>query len=97
VLGLLLASWGHSALVTLTGTALPRAADLHLDWRVTAFAVGLSLLAGVLVGVAPAIQASREAPAEALQGTRGTVGGYRGRRLDVLAAFQAGAALVLVG
>src|SRR6266508_1077934 len=55
--GLLFAFWGKGALATLadrnTGI-LPNELDLHLNWRVLVFTLAVSLLTGVLFGLAPA-------------------------------------------
>jgi predicted permease len=49
--------------------ALPLRFDLGLDWRVLGFALGLTLLAGLLCSLAPALQGSR---VRLLPGLRGT-------------------------
>jgi predicted permease len=57
--GLLLASWGISALRTLGPASLPQAADLSIDATVGAFNFGVACLAGLVCGVAPAWHAER--------------------------------------
>ncbi len=59
VLGIVLASWGTQALLRFAPPNLPRAAEIHLDYAVLAFAMGLSLLSALVFGVLPAMQASR--------------------------------------
>jgi len=44
---------------SLTAIALPITVDLSLDYRVLSFAAGLSLVTGVLFGLAPALNATR--------------------------------------
>ena len=56
-LGLLLAGWGVDALVTLVARTSPL--DIHPDALVLGFTIGVSLLAGVVFGLAPALRASR--------------------------------------
>ena len=59
-LGLLLAIWANSLLRNYRPDfALPIALDLGLDVQVLVFAIGLSILTGLLFGLAPALQASR--------------------------------------
>src|SRR6185295_11171374 len=48
-----------ATLVSMIPSDIPRAAEIHADWTVALAAVGLSILTGLLFGVAPAFQASR--------------------------------------
>lgn len=57
--GLLLAANLSRLVVLLAPRSIPRIDDVGLDLRVVAFAVTLSFLATVLVGIAPAIRATR--------------------------------------
>ncbi len=59
LLGILLASWGTQALLRFAPPNLPRANEIHLDYAVLGFAMGLSLLSAMVFGVLPAMQASR--------------------------------------
>jgi predicted permease len=56
-LGILLAAVGIRPFVALWPGSLPRAEEVHLEWHVFLFAVGVSLLSGFLVGLAPALRA----------------------------------------
>lgn len=58
-LGVLLAVWGIDLLVRLSPEDLPRIGEIHLDGRVLAFTAILSVLTGVLFGLAPALQITR--------------------------------------
>jgi len=57
VLGIVLAAIGIRPFVALWPGGLPRAEEVHLDWRVLLFAASLSLLSGLLFGLAPALRA----------------------------------------
>jgi len=63
VAGLLIAYWGVPALVAVIPQqqliAMPFLRELHLDSGILAFSFGLSLLTGVVFGLAPALQSSR--------------------------------------
>jgi putative ABC transport system permease protein len=59
VLGAWLAWWSVKAIVLLSPATLPRAGEVMLDLRVLAFTVLISMLTGVLFGLAPAWQAVR--------------------------------------
>lgn len=58
--GLLVATWGIETLVALSPADLPRLGEVRLDSMVLIFATSLSVLAGVLFGLAPALQAVKE-------------------------------------
>ena len=68
-LGILLAAWGAKAMRGISLDELPRAGDIHMDGWVLGFAAALSLLTGVLFGVAPALAASRTNIASVLRGS----------------------------
>jgi predicted permease len=59
LLGIVLAAWGTQALLHFAPADLPRASEIHLDYGVLAFAMGLSWLSAMVFGVLPAMQASR--------------------------------------
>jgi predicted permease len=94
-LGLLLASWGTQAALSALPTALPRAHEVGLDGRVLLFTLAISLGAGALAGLAPALKVSQWRLSETLkEGGRG--GGGRGRAQGVLVAVEMALALVLL-
>lgn len=72
--------------------------NLGPDGRVFAFTAGLALLTCILFGVAPAIQAARTAPGEAMKGGgRGTTAGRERRGLRrALVVSQVALSLVLL-
>jgi predicted permease len=55
-LGISLAALALGPFVTLWPGSLPRAREIHLDWRVLAFALAISLLTGLLFGLAPILR-----------------------------------------
>ena len=55
-LGLLLAHWGTQAALGALPAELPRAAEIRLDSHVLLFTLAISLLAGILFGLAPALK-----------------------------------------
>src|SRR5206468_2889942 len=74
-LGVGIAVAGVRLLVTLQRGA-PRIADAHMNTPVLLFALGVSLLTGLLFGLAPALQSGSAQLVSALkQGGRGTSGG----------------------
>jgi predicted permease len=57
---------------------LPRAEEVQFDWRVLLFALSVSLVSGVLFGLAPALRAPTEELEQVLRtGGRSVVGGSR--------------------
>ena len=62
-LGLLIAVWGTRAIANLVPegftTSVYDLNNIRLDWRVFAFTLGLSVLTGIVFGLAPALTASK--------------------------------------
>ena len=74
-LGVLLAFWGVDLILALDPGEVPRVAPIGVDGYALSFAVGLSLVTGVLFGVVPAWQASRPELQHTLKdNTRGSTG-----------------------
>jgi len=68
-LGILLAAWGLKGIRGVNLDELPRAGEVHMDGWVLGFAIALSLITGVLFGLAPALAASRADLASVLRGS----------------------------
>ncbi len=76
--GLLIGAWGVDALVALSSSDYLRAIEVGLDANVVWFTLGLTLLTGLLFGLAPAFKASKPDLTESLKdGGRGATGGAR--------------------
>jgi putative ABC transport system permease protein len=58
-LGLLIGAWGTSAFAALLPAGLRRVAEINIDARVFAFTLAISLLAGMIFGLAPALHSMR--------------------------------------
>ena len=94
--GVLLAWWGTKAVLGILPGALPRAKDISIEPRVLIFTLGLSLLAGVVFGLAPALRTTRVNLEEGIkQGGRGA-SGKRHRLQGVFVAAEIAMALVLL-
>jgi predicted permease len=94
--GLLLAFWGTKAALTVLPVALPRAQEVGLDMHVLLFTAIVSILAGVLFGLAPALKTSRTNLQETLkEGGRGT-SGARHRMQGIFVVVEMAMALVLL-
>ncbi len=96
VLGLLLAAWGTRAAIRVLPQALPRANGVGLDTHVLLFTLGVSMFAGILFGLAPAIRASQSNLHEALkEGGRGS-SGARHRMQSIFVIAETALALILL-
>jgi putative ABC transport system permease protein len=71
MLGLLLSVWGVRALRAIAPPDTPRLDQLHIDAGVLYFTLVISLLAGILFGLAPAVQASTSGIGAAIKGNIG--------------------------
>jgi putative ABC transport system permease protein len=98
LLGLLLAYWGTKALVALNPAALPRPEAVGLDGRVLAFTLVLSVAAGLVFGLFPALHDPGTGLHDALkEGGRAVAGGRRGRLArQGLALVEVALAVVLL-
>jgi predicted permease len=97
LVGLGFASAGLSLLKFALPADTPRLMDVHLDWRVLAFTFGLSVLTGLVFGLAPAFQSSRTALAEPLKsGGRGATRSVSQRLRSFLATAEVGLAALLI-
>ena len=96
--GLLVAVWGVSLLSTASAAALPRAQNIGLAWPVALFALGLSILTGLVFGLVPAVQAMRSDVRRSLnEEGRSGLGGVRHRKMRAaLVVVEVGLALVLL-
>jgi putative ABC transport system permease protein len=96
--GLLLAVWWSDLLVALGKDDIPRALHVGIDWRVLGFTLGVSLLTGLIFGLAPAHHSARGELVEALKdGSRGTSdGGRRGGIRNLLVVSELAIAVVLL-
>jgi putative ABC transport system permease protein len=96
--GLALAFGGVRALVLLLPADFPRAQDIHVSGAVLAFTFLVSILTGILFGLAPAMQASRTDPKEGLQkaGRTSTAGRHQGRLRSALVIAEVSLASVLL-
>ena len=99
LLGLILAFRGTDFLLgCLPQRFIPAGIELHPDWLVLGFTLGLSLLSGVLFGLMPALQAARSNLTPALRNEVSVqVGGFRPFRLrKMLVITQVALSLALL-
>ena len=98
--GVIFAFWAKDALSAFTndnGGLLPTGVDLTLNWRVLAFTLAVSLLTGVLFGIAPALRATNLDLHTALKRSSRMTGGLSRLSKTLLVAQVAVSALLLVG
>jgi predicted permease len=98
VAGMLLGFWGSSALGSINiQTDLPINFDFGFDWRVFGYATAAALVTGIVVGIVPAVRASRGNLSSVLhEGGRGVVGGKNRLRTTLVVAQVAGSLMLLV-
>jgi predicted permease len=97
LLGVLLAIWGLDLLKKVAENFLPRVHEISLDVNVLLFAIGLSLITGVVLGLVPALHASRSDPIDSLKdSSRGSTGRQAGRLRSGLLIAEVALSLVLV-
>jgi len=98
VLGLLFANAGVRALIHAYPNALPRMGEVTVDWTVLLFTFGVSVVTGLLFGLAPLARTRMTTAATALTecGTRGIIGSARHRMRSGLVVAEIALAVMLV-
>ena len=95
--GLLIAYWGTDLLVAMAPTEVPRLGEVGLRAPVFAWTLGVSMITGVLFGLAPALGASKPDLNESLkEGGRSSAGTGRSRMRHILVVSEIALALVLL-
>ena len=97
-LGVVLALWALSGIETGFASLLPNTdTKLTLDWTALAFTAGVTLVSGLLVGVAPALSASKANLVEVLKdGSRGSSGAHGGNFRSTLIITEVALSVVLL-
>jgi predicted permease len=95
-LGLIVAVWGTQAALSFLPDPLPRAQEIGLDTRVLIFTAAISLLAGILFGLAPALKTSRPNLQETLKEAGRGSSGARHRAQGIFVAAEMALSLVLL-
>jgi predicted permease len=97
LLGILVATQGLRLLKSVLPADTPRLSEAHIDWRVLAFTCALAVVAGILFGLAPALQSSRVALAGTLNASgRGSSSPVSHRLRSALAIAEVALAVLLV-
>ncbi|MEA2692534.1 MAG: hypothetical protein QOJ16_1921 [Acidobacteriota bacterium] len=96
-LGLLFATLGRQLLVAFAQRFTPLAEEVGVDWKVLAFTLAVSLLAGIAFGLLPALHATRQDLNTALkEGGHATAGRGRHRFRNALVVLQVAVSFVLL-
>jgi putative ABC transport system permease protein len=96
-LGLLLSFWAKDLLLALSPTDFPRAAPVNVDGRVLLFSILITLFAGLVLGLAPAIQHTRQdLNSELKEGGRDQAGVTRDRVRSLLIVAEIALSLMLL-
>ena len=98
VLGLALSLWLIKLLIALSPPNSPRVDEITIDLRVFGFTLGVTVLAGILFGLFPALQTSRPNLNETLKdvGQRGSETGRRNRAGSFLIVSEIALSFVLL-
>ena len=98
--GLILGKWGSDAFAASIdlATDIPTVLDFSFDWRVFSYALAAAVATGLLIGVWPALRASKTDAGAALHdGSRGETGGPGRQRVrSVLVVGQVAGSMVLL-
>ncbi|HEX4641844.1 MAG TPA: ABC transporter permease, partial [Candidatus Acidoferrales bacterium] len=95
-LGLAIAKWGTAAAVAAVPRTLPRAEEIGLDGRVLLFTFAVSILAGILFGLAPALKSASGNIGESLKAGGRSISMYRSRTQAAFVIGEMAMAFVLL-
>ncbi len=95
-LGLLIAKWGTAAAVAAVPHSLPRAEEIGMDARVLLFTFVVSILTGILFGLAPALKSASQKIGESLKDGGRSVSGFRSRTQAAFVIGEMAMAFVLL-
>src|SRR5262245_55405217 len=95
--GVVLAVWGFDMLIALKPANLPLVETIRVNGQVLLFTLGVSVLTGIVFGLAPVWQVTRMNVSDTLkEGGRGTAGSARHRLRSVLVVAEVALALLLL-
>jgi predicted permease len=94
--GWFLATWGTQAAIRVLPETLPRAEEVRLDAHVLMFTLAVSILAGIVFGLAPALKTSRPNLQDTLKESGRGGSGAKHRALGVFVVIEMAMALVLL-
>jgi putative ABC transport system permease protein len=97
-LGTLLAVWAVDVMVTMSEGSIPATANVKIDATVLGFTLLISLVTGVLFGLAPALRTMRVNLIDSLKegGRSGSEGARRNRTRSALVVLESAIAVVLL-
>lgn len=96
-LGLVAATWSLQFMASLSGKDIPRFGEISIDWRVLGFSLLVSLLTGLLFGLAPALSATKtDLNLSLKEGAAASTGGTRRGSRQALVVPQFALAVVLL-
>jgi putative ABC transport system permease protein len=97
-LGVIIAAWGVDLIVAFSGDNIPATARVGVDRVALGFTLGVSLLTGLLFGLAPALTATRPRFSETLKDAGKGAGqsAMRNRTRSLLVVFETAVAMILL-
>jgi putative ABC transport system permease protein len=97
LIGLALSVWLIKLLIAISPQNSPRVNEIGIDWRVFGFTLGVTVLAGLLFGLVPALQTSRPNLNEMLKDSgRRSDGGGRNRVGSLLIVSEIALSFILL-
>lgn len=96
LLGLLLAKWGTGAALAFVPQSLPRSEEIGLDPRVLLFTLCISVLSGIIFGLAPAWKTSLSDVGTTLKESGRSFTGQRSRMQKMFVVAETALSLVLL-